>query len=317
MNAIQQYKHIQRQIKRLPLPLRIVQDATKFIKHQFRTRPPSLTTIPKSFQQLLDDILIEEAYRTQLPKLLDIIYKHKRNHWIDKLQCTSSMRLKQFWPQVDMVDEVVTNDKHKRDYLEQLESYTSDHFLINEFLDNPRNNGSTIQMKRKYSEQENEAKALVTEVEKLYSFICNNKAKFGIKPPILDVLHIPTVYGLPVASYFRDKLINTKIKQVKRTLNDHRPINEQDIANVCQLIQQQTAINPNYYKYLHKKRKQEQTTLDSIIINDIRKAIVDPIDEDFYLILREWASKQFCLGNDNKYHLYVDNFYNLNPLITQ
>ncbi|KAG7664972.1 uncharacterized protein J8A68_001500 [[Candida] subhashii] len=323
---LKDYKSVVKQIRRLPLPSPIIQDTRKFVKKRYRKalRSSSSTANVHTLKILLDDILIEESYTIKIPELLDTIYKGRDNSWIYQFHKIPYIKFKPFWPQIEMINEIGKSgdaDADVKQYNNQLKSYINADFSVTEFLgyEGLDSKVKPLELYKHYGIRENPVENIFKRVDQLYKFILNHKDRLEVKPPIFEILYPPTNYGLPIGSHFRDRLVKTRISQVRQILTSCKPMLKKDIIDIAQMVNNQIPINPNYYKYIHRKQLQDQINLDPIITQDLRKPILNiDNDDNFYLILREWLTKQFYLNRkDNKYEFYIENYYDFANLKTE
>ncbi|KAI5964226.1 uncharacterized protein KGF55_002168 [Candida pseudojiufengensis] len=181
----QQYKQLQRQLRRLPLPQKIIKHGSTVLKHRFKLGKT------KNFETIFTQLLDHEQYHKYIPNLLDAIYKDSKPKWYRDFNNIPYIRVKEHWPTVHIMDEIA-NSKTKKIYHEKLSS----DFKVSDYVKGNDKSRNAFPLIRKYGEQVKSIPKLIEEVEKAYTFIVHSP-RIGLTKHPFDVRHLPSKLGIP------------------------------------------------------------------------------------------------------------------------
>lgn len=274
------YKHLHRQLRRLPFPQEILTDGGTIIKRHY------VLGKTKEISMLFDSILIEEQYK-QLPKVLDFIYKDIKPDWLVKFMNTLYIQLKGKWPTMEL--------------MKKLPQTKNEEFSVAETL---LGKSFELPLLTQYSNQKDTTSEMIDNVSKLYNFIVFYRAAFGVSKHIMDVVYLPSKLGTVQHPISRDIQLKEKIWLVRKVVKEFQPILKQSLDRLILIYKTNSPITPNFYKHISRLRAAD-TSKSSTARKLFRKEFV-PNKDDVYEIILEYLQKLFYLLENNEYILNLE-----------
>ncbi|OBA20192.1 hypothetical protein METBIDRAFT_43330 [Metschnikowia bicuspidata var. bicuspidata NRRL YB-4993] len=310
------YKGLCRRVARLPLDHHSLEVARRTLKAQF-TQSKSVPTYSVVDRKLydrvisvLDDILIYEKYK-DFDKLLNLVYRDlkPRPLWVEKFHHTRYGAFKKVWPQVHLMDEFGDSNRCKEyhDALAKMQPATE--FLFLEAMQIPVNAdlGSLSLLGRATSTdkvpQESE---LLKKLIVFHQFLKTHaNALLDTQIHMLDVCYKPNRYGLPPSVAAMEAELKKKVNYAKHLLDSFKPIEKEDLLYLIEFTTSKREplpeFNPNFFRYMLRKRAKEKNELSPAIQKYVRHKQLIPNERNLLHNYRQYVVRQFYVDEKGEY----------------
>lgn len=269
--SLSHYRRLYRRITCLPLDAYSLQS----LRLKIRTRFKQKSLISTRFildrakydhaLSVCDEILLKNKLLS-LGSLLDLVHKcdEKEPLWVSQFKNTKYNAFSSVWPQIHLINEI-GNDNHIRSYYRELKKLESNSgFPLMKYLsieDDPK--FPTLSPIRHDFQVNKLSQSLHDNMREFFIFLRRHSARAlsGAKLHDFEVFYHPNSYGYPLSVESRQIILRKKINYMKSLLRTYVPISEKSLQSLILFIHNDNeAINPNYYRYMIRKRKKEIET---------------------------------------------------------
>ncbi|CAK9441593.1 uncharacterized protein LODBEIA_P54610 [Lodderomyces beijingensis] len=292
------YKQLQRQLRRLPLPTAVLRDATRFVKKDFKYGAA------KKFHAIFTEILVNEQYKDQIPKFLDLVYKYHKPKWLKRFMHAHYMSLKAHWPVVHLIDEVTKDPGLLATYHGRIEKPFSvlEHVKFDPAEEEHKERRTPLPLMKHYGDQKDEVGGMVKQVETLYSFLTRGST-LGLTKLPFEIIFAPSKLGLPMYPTGRDMELKRKVTHVKHTIEANLPMMKTGLDGLIKACE--SPINKNFYKHLRRTREDES------VPHQVKKLIrkEEVVGDDYFRdILAMYLRQQYWHDKENSnYRMNLDS----------
>ncbi|CAN3376797.1 hypothetical protein DIURU_001577 [Diutina rugosa] len=303
-------------IRRLPVDTVTLNRIVASVKSQVKQarNPQDLPRLYRSWISLQRQLVEDERW-SSLSDVLDRCYK-RPPQWYHQFRSVSPVQLKPFWPQVHLIDEFGTEPA--------LRKYHEAQALIGASNTSWLRQGpgeSPFTMLRKYGSGVSLYEQLTDKAVKLTRFVSHNQSRLAAKRNIKPEVSYPTdQYALPLSAKRQNNIFVKKIREVKQLVTQFVPLAKYDLdwlitVASTPLESSEVAINPNFFRYMERKREIEKEQLSPKLRAKRTKWWI-PTEHNIRKHYRSYVTRQFFIDDSGNYQLSpMDNFFhNQKPL---
>lgn len=293
------YRQIWRRARYLPLQTSSLERLWTLIRSRFtRDRVPS-KKLAQSFINLADTVLVHESWDS-ISKIWDLIYKNDKPEWIKQFVGLNHRYFETVWPQVHLISHISSDQNVLKPYYNAIQSQQNPLFTLG---------SSQLEFKlvKEYAEG---AKFPIPEIyakaSKLYKFISQHQSRITkAKLASLDAVYHTSSIALPLHSTLRDEILHQKVAAVKAAVVKFCPMSKSQHSEIVALALSRppAAINPNFHRYMYRKRCRESTTKSSIVRSTLRSKKLVPTSHNIAKLFRAYAANQIYIDQDGEYKL--------------
>lgn len=297
-------------IRRLPVDTVTLNRIVASVKTQVKQarNPQDLPRLYRGWISLQRQVVEDERWQL-IPTVLDRCYKPPPK-WYHQFHSVSPVQLKPFWPQVHLIDEFGTELALEKYHKAQSLLRSSDTSWLRQ---GPGELPFT--MLRKYGDGESLYRQLTDNAVKLIQFVLNNQLRLASKRNVKPEVVYPTdQYALPLSANVQNKMFVNRIREVKQVVKQFVPIDKRDLdwlitVASTPLESPLVAINPNFFRYMERKRAVEQEQLLPKLRAQRTKWWI-PTEHNIRKHYRRYVTRQFYIDDAGNYRLSpMENYF--------
>lgn len=306
MKLLAHYRTVCRRVRKLPLDQYILSLLQGKIKQEFLSGKQLLysTINAKKLQRhlkVLDSFLVDENYDA-LESVLDYTFKDPiiNQPWAHAFIQEDCMTFKDVWPQIHLIREFA-DSKSIEEYDQHIRQQSVDaDFSLMKYLD--LSETRDIPLVRPTVASNGHKTSLESIVKGLQDFHAFLMKSLGTllkhKIPHFEVIYEPNKFGLPRGHIELHKAYRTKVNGMKQLLWKFRPVQKQHLDHLIAFGNGSGEVNPNFFKYMGAKHRQEAETVSPLVRTYLRKRQLVPNDKAIRDYMKEYAKKQFYVEDD-------------------
>ncbi|KAG7195980.1 uncharacterized protein KQ657_002367 [Scheffersomyces spartinae] len=273
MKILHTYRGLLRSVRRLPLDVITLERAKSELKNRFKDSHGPQSSLVTKWQATFDAILLRHDYSRINDVFDDLFKKRTRNSmskWLYQLRETDYLKLKPYWPQVELIQEIIDNESNVvTKYDQKLARQRTNDICVYDFLKLDKQRNNSVEMydlspiKRQLEVPTDSYKCIVERAKELFDFLMKNHSRLDISNKVanFEMIYEPTTTGLPWSADYRDLRLRKHISNIKLLFESNLPMKQDDLAQLSSImLDPNFTINPIFYKVMIREREKALET---------------------------------------------------------
>lgn len=329
MKPLQAYRELVRGVRRLPLDVLTLERAKSELKRRFNDSKGPQSSLVRRWQATFEAILIRHEYG-RIHEIFDELFKKRDREnmpeWLYQLRETDYLRLKPYWPQVELIKDIVGDSSLITKYSQNLDLQRPRDICVHEFLqlsDHPLSNIEKYELtplkKELASKDDSKSfQSIVNESRVLFDFLLKHTSRLDIsnKVPYFEMIYEPTTTGLPWSASYRDLRLKKHISNIKLLFDSNLPMKEQDLSRLSSItLDPNFTINPIFYKVMVRAREKAiQSPPNPLFSKYLELKQLVPSKRNMNHFYRLYLLRQYYIDNAGHYQVsWINNYYESDP----